>query len=299
MLTAEKVKFGCAPINWTNDDLPELGGSLTFEQCISEMALAGFSGSEIGTKYPKERDALNKALHLRNLTICNGWFSSYLTTKPKEETIAAFIEHRDFLYDVGARVIGVGEVGSTIHGNEAEPLFANRPYLSDEQFQALASGLEELGRLAQEKGMEVAFHYHVGTGIETMAEIDRLMDMTDPSLVHLLFDTGHATVAGENPLQILQKYAHRVRHVHIKDVRSDVLERTKREGLSFLQAVKAGLFTVPGDGDMVDMDAVFQLLDEANYEGWIVVEAEQDPHQADPLEYAMKARRFIKEKTGL
>jgi inosose dehydratase len=299
MLTAEKVKLGCAPINWTNDDLPELGGELTFEQCLSEMALAGFSGSEIGTKYPKERAALKKALDLRQLTICNGWFSSYFTTKPKEETIQTFIEHRDFLYDVGARVIGVGEVGSTIHGNENEPLFTNRPYLSEDQFQALADGLEELGRLAQEKGMEIAFHYHVGTGIETLAEINKVMEMTDSNLVHLLFDTGHATVAGEDPLEILEKYAHRVRHVHVKDVRSHILQKVKQNNLSFLQGIKEGLFTVPGDGDMVDMEAVFKLLAHANYEGWIVVEAEQDPHKADPLEYAIKARRFIKDKAGL
>jgi inosose dehydratase len=299
MLTAEKVKLGCAPINWTNDDLPELGGELTFEQCLSEMALAGFSGSEIGTKYPKKRAALKKALDLRQLTICNGWFSSYFTTKPKEETIQTFIEHRDFLYDVGARVIGVGEVGSTIHGNENEPLFTNRPYLSEDQFQALADGLEELGRLAQEKGMEIAFHYHVGTGIETLAEINKVMEMTDPNLVHLLFDTGHATVAGEDPLEILEKYAHRVRHVHVKDVRSHILQKVKQNNLSFLQGIKEGLFTVPGDGDMVDMEAVFKLLAHANYEGWIVVEAEQDPHKADPLEYAIKARRFIKDKAGL
>lgn len=299
MLNAEKVKLGCAPINWTNDDLPELGGELTFEQCISEMALAGFAGSEIGTKYPTDRSVLKKALDLRNLTICNGWFSSHFTSKPKEETIQAFIEHRDFLYDMGARVVGVGEVGRTIHGNENAPLFSDRPYLTEEQFQALATGLEEIGQLAQEKGMKVAFHYHVGTGIETKAEIDKIMEMTDPNLVHLLFDTGHATVAGENPIEILQQYASRVGHVHVKDVRSEVLEKMQKENLSFLQGIKAGLFTVPGDGDMVNIEKVFELLGESNYEGWIVVEAEQDPHKADPLEYAIKARNFIREKTGL
>ncbi|MHA6260204.1 myo-inosose-2 dehydratase [Sporosarcina sp. CAU 1771] len=299
MLSKENVKIACAPINWTNDDLPELGGELTFEQCISEMALAGYAGSEIGNKYPKDPAVLKKALDLRQLQICNGWFSSYFTTKPLEETVEAFIEHRDFLFEMGAKVIGVGEVGSSVHGIESEPLFTNRPHLSDDQFTALASGLEEIGKLAQEKGMEVAFHYHVGTGIETFEEIDKVMEMTDPNLVHLLFDTGHATVAGENPLEILKKYAPRVKHVHIKDVRSDILEKVKGENLSFLQGIKAGLFTVPGDGDMVEMEEVFNVLKESNYKGWIVVEAEQDPRVADPLEYAIKARKFIKEKMGV
>ncbi|WP_079474084.1 myo-inosose-2 dehydratase [Marinococcus halophilus] len=299
MLSPQEVKIGCAPINWTNDDLPELGGDISFEQCLSEMALAGFDGSEIGTKFPKEQHLLKKAIELRNLEICNGWFSSYFTSKPKEETIEAFIKHRDFLHDVGANVIGVGEVGRTVHGDESLALFKDRPYLTDQQFHELARGLEELGRLANEKGMEIAFHYHIGTGIETLEEIDKLMELTNPDLVHLLFDTGHATVAGDDPAEILQKYVHRVNHVHIKDVRQEVLQKMKAQQLSFLTGVKLGLFTVPSDGDMVDLETIFQILDKNKYQGWIVVEAEQDPHNANPLEHAIKARDYIRIKTGL
>ncbi|MCT4619898.1 MAG: myo-inosose-2 dehydratase [Marinisporobacter sp.] len=299
MFNKEKLHFGCAPINWTNDDLPELGGELTYQQCLSEMALAGFTGSEIGNKYPKDLDTLKKALEIRGMRICNAWFSCEFTTKPMEETIENFKKHRDFLHALGAKVIGLAEIGVSIQGDESAPMFKAAPILTDEQFEKIAKGLEELGKLAKEKDMEIAYHYHMGTGIQSLAELDRLMEMTDPNLVPLLFDTGHATFAGEDAVALLKKYIKRVRHVHFKDVRSEVLERVKKEELSFLQAVKNGIFTVPGDGDMVDWDGVFKILDENNYEGWIVIEAEQDPAKADPLEYAIKARKFITEKTGI
>lgn len=299
MLNKDKVKLGCAPINWTNDDLPELGGELTYQQCLSEMALAGFTGSEIGNKYPKDMKVLKKALDLRNMCICNAWFSCFFTTKDEQETIDEFIKHRDFLHELGAKVIGMAECGRTIHGDESKSIFSAAPKLTDEEFEKMARGLEKLGRLAKEKGMEIAYHYHMGTGIQSLEELDKLMEMTDPDLVGIVFDTGHATFAGEDAAALLRKYATRVKHVHFKDVRSSVLERVKKEELSFLQAVKAGIFTVPGDGDMVDWDEVFKILDENNYEGWLVVEAEQDPGAADPLEYAIKARRFIAEKTDL
>lgn len=293
------VQFGCAPINWTNDDLPSLGGELTYQQCLSEMALAGYKGSEGGCKYPTDFDTLKKALDLRGLQICNMWFSSFFTTFENERTYEAFEQHMEFTYGLGARVIGVGECGVTVHGQEQTPLFANCPVLSEEQMDNLAQGLNELGRRAQTKGMKLGFHPHIGTGIQSLEEIDRLMEKTDPALVGLLFDTGHSTIAGEDAVEILRKYINRVVHVHVKDVRSTVLEQVKNEGHSFLWGVKNGMFTVPGDGDCVNWEEVFQILKTSNYNGWIVVEAEQDPAKADPLEYAQKARRFMREQLGV
>lgn len=289
------VQFGCAPINWTNDDLPELGGELTYQQCLSEMALAGFTGSEGGNKYPKEAQVLQKALDLRGMTICNMWFSSFLSTFANEETLAEFDRHLDFTYGLGARVVGVGECGVTIHGQEQTPLFSKRPYFTEAQWTNLAEGLNEMGLRARGKGMTLCFHPHVGTGIETRAEIDRLMDMTDRDLVFLLFDSGHATLAGEDAVRLLTDYLPRVRHIHVKDVRRAVLDEFKRSDWSFLHGVKEGLFTVPGDGDLVDWAGIFGLIKDSDYEGWIVVEAEQDPAKADPLEYAQKARRFLRQ----
>lgn len=291
-----KVEYGCAPINWSNDDLHSLGGELTYQQCLSEMALAGYKGSEGGWKYPKEYETIKKALDLRGLKVCNMWFSSFFTTFKNEETYSEFDKHLDYTYSLGARVVGVGECGVTIHGDLDQPLKKNRPILTDEQFDNLCKGLNELGKRAKNKGMKLCFHYHVGTGIETLEEIDRLMANTDSELVYLVFDTGHAVVAGINPVEILEKYGNRVGHVHVKDVRGEILERVKNENLSFLQGVLNGIFTVPGDGTEVKWDQIFDKLNDLNYEGWIVVEAEQDPSKADPLEYAQKARKFMKEK---
>lgn len=298
MLDKNKVKLGIAPIAWTNDDMPELGGENTFEQCVSEMALAGFTGSEVGNKYPRDTNVLKKALGLRGMNIAAAWFSSFLTTKPYGETKEAFIKHRDFLYEMGAKAIVVSEQGHSIQGQMDTPIFDAKPVFTEDEWEMLARGLEELGRLAQEKEMKIVYHHHMGTGVQTTAEIDRLMEMTDPGLVYLLFDTGHLTFSGENPERILEKYVTRIKHVHLKDIREDVLKKVKADKMSFLNAVKAGAFTVPGDG-MISFEPLFKILDESEYEGWFIVEAEQDPAIANPLEYAMKAREYISEKTGL
>jgi inosose dehydratase len=291
------VRLAIAPIGWTNDDLPELGGEIPFEQCVSEMALAGFKGSEVGNKYPKDPAVLNKALGLRGLTICNAWFSSFLTTRPYAEVEAAFIQHRDFLHAVGARVIGAAEQGHSIQGLD-RPVFDEKPTFTDEEWTRLTEGLDKLGQRAQEKGMTLTYHHHMGTGVQTAAEIDRLMEHTTPGLLDLLFDTGHLVFAGEDHLAVLKKWGKRIKHVHLKDVRPAVVAKIKAEKKSFLTAVKSGAFTVPGDGS-VDFVPVFQALRDLAYQGWWVVEAEQDPALANPLEYAIKARDYIRSKAGV
>ncbi|WHT92227.1 myo-inosose-2 dehydratase [Bacillus cereus] len=298
MFKENTIKLGIAPIAWTNDDMPELGAENTFEQCISEMALAGFNGSEVGNKYPRNTVVLKKSLELRNLEIASAWFSTFLTTKPIEETVEEFIKHRDFLHDMGAKVIVVSEQGHSIQGLMDVPLFKNKPVFTEEEWDKLADGLHHLGKLAQEKGLHIVYHHHMGTGVQTTAEIEKLMDMTDPALVSLLFDTGHLVFSGEEPLYILKKYLSRIKHVHLKDIRQEVVDIVKENELSFLQAVKNGAFTVPGDG-VIGFDEVFTILANSDYKGWFVVEAEQDPALANPFEYALKARKFIQEKAGL
>ena len=297
-MSDSNIRLAIAPIGWTNDDLPELGGQIPFEQCVSEMALAGFAGSEVGNKYPKDPEALNRALKLRGLTICNAWFSSFLTTKPYAEVEAEFLRHRDFLHAVGARVIGAAEQGHSIQGRQDLPVFDAKPSFTDEEWKRLCDGLNRLGERAAEKGMRLTYHHHMGTGVQTAEEIDRLMESTDVDKLGLLYDTGHLVFSGEDHLAVLKKWMGRIRHVHLKDVRPAVRERVKKEKLSFLAAVKAGTFTVPGDGS-VDFVPVFNELKRANYSGWWVVEAEQDPALANPLEYAIKARNYIREKAGI
>ncbi len=297
MLDNKKVKLAIAPIAWTNDDLPDLGAENSFEQCISEMALSGFSGSEIGNKYPKDPDVLKHYLDVRGLRICNAWFSSLLLSDGYDATIDAFIKHRDFLHALGAKVIGASEQGNSIQGKNVS-IFGNKPVYTDEQWELIAKGFNEMGRLAREKDMYFTVHHHMGTGVQTADEIDRLMEMTDENLVFLLFDTGHLAFAGEDAVAVLKKYVHRTKHVHLKSIRKDVIAEGKTKGYSFLDCVRAGAFTVPGDGDF-DFRPVFDILSDADYEGWVVVEAEQDPAKANPFEYALLARKYIRETSGL
>ena len=297
MLNKDKVSLAIAPIAWTNDDLPDLGAENTFEQCVSEMALSGFKGSEIGNKYPKDVETLKHKLDVRGLRICNAWFSSLLLSDGYEATIEAFIKHRDFLHALGAKVIGASEQGNSIQGKSVS-IFSEKPVYTDEQWELIAKGFNEMGRLAKEKGMYFTVHHHMGTGVQTEAEIDKLMEITDPDLVYLLYDTGHLSFSGEDAIGVLKKYVNRVKHVHLKSIRQSVIDDAKEKGYSFLDAVRAGSFTVPGDGDF-DFTPVFDILDEAGYEGWVVVEAEQDPAKANPYEYAVLARNYIREKTGL
>ena len=297
MAEKNEIKLGIAPIGWTNDDLPELGGEIPFEQCVSEMALAGFAGSEVGNKYPRDPAILNGALKLRGLTICNAWFSSFLTTKPYSEVEAEFIKHRDFLHAVGARVIGASEQGHSIQGQNLS-IFGSKPVFTDEEWDKLCVGLNKLGQLAAKKDMQLTYHHHMGTGVQSAEEIDRLMKRTSPDYVGLLYDTGHLTFAGADLCSVLNKWVERIKHVHLKDIRLNRLIQTANEKWSFLEAVKAGVFTVPGDG-CLDFAPVFQALKEAEYSGWWVVEAEQDPAKANPLEYAIKARNYIRKTAGI
>ena len=299
MFDKNKVKLGIAPIAWTNDDMPDLGKENTFEQCVSEMALAGFTGSEVGNKYPKDPEVLKKALELRGVEICNQWFSSFLITKPFEEVEKEFRAQLTFLKAMGAKVIGASEQSHSVQGQMDTPVFGLKYEMNDEEWDTFCTGMNKLGKIAKEEyGIALTFHHHMGTVVQSLAEVDRMMENTDPEYVSLLFDTGHFTYCGEDPLEVVKKYVHRIKHVHLKDIRPEVVEQVKKENMSFLAGVRAGAFTIPGDG-CINYDPIFKVLEDAGYEGYMVVEAEQDPAKANPLEYAIRARKFIAEKTGL
>ena len=299
MFDKNKVKLGIAPIAWSNDDMPDLGKENTFEQCVSEMALAGFTGSEVGNKYPKDPEVLKKALELRGVEICNQWFSSFLITKPFEEVEKEFRAQLTFLKAMGAKVIGASEQSYSVQGQMDTPVFGHKYEMNDEEWDTFCTGMNKLGKIAKEEyGIALTFHHHMGTVVQSLAEVDRMMENTDPEYVSLLFDTGHFTYCGEDPLEVVKKYVHRIKHVHLKDIRPEVVEQVKKENMSFLAGVRAGAFTIPGDG-CINYDPIFKVLEDAGYEGYMVVEAEQDPAKANPLEYAIRARKFIAEKTGL
>jgi inosose dehydratase len=199
---------------------------------------------------------------------------------------------------MGARIIVVSEQGGSIQGQMNTPVFEKKPIFTEDEWKKLAEGLEKLGALANEKKMKIAYHHHMGTGVQTEAEVDKLMSLTDRNLVHLLYDTGHLAYSGDDYISVLKKYIDRIAHVHLKDIRQEVVDKVKKEHLSFLQGVRLGTFTVPGDGSL-DFSEVFKILEDAKYKDWFIVEAEQDPALANPFEYAVKARKFIKENTNL
>lgn len=289
----KKIKLGIAPIAWTNDDMPDLGSENTFEQCVSEMALAGFEGCEVGNKYPKDTQVLKKALDMRGLKIANQWFSSFVLTEPMEKVEKDFIAQCNFLKAMGATRIGASEQSYSIQGQMNTPVFDTKYVMNDSEWKKFADGMNRLGEIANSMGIRLVYHHHMGTVVQTAEEIDRMMDMTDPDKFALLYDTGHLAYCGQDYLAVLNKYAKRIAHVHLKDIRPEVVEKVKKEKLSFLQGVREGAFTVPGDG-CIDFAPVFDVLDKSGYEGWMIVEAEQDPAKANPFEYALKARNYIR-----
>ena len=275
------IRIGANPIGWSNDDLRSLGGETPLETCLAEAKLAGFAGMELGHKFPREPIALKAVLDRHGLDLVSGWYSMALLERDAEAEWVAMQDHKNLLEALGARVLIVAETSNAIHGDIAVPL-SRSPRLSEDQWPVFCDRLSTLaGRLAGED-MQLVYHHHMGTVIQTGDDVDRMMQMTR-SAVHLLLDTGHLTFAGADPAAVARKHRQRISHVHTKDVRADVLANVRRSDLSFLDAVVAGVYTVPGDG-MVDYPAVFAEL--GGYDGWVVVEAEQDPAKANPLTYA-------------
>jgi inosose dehydratase len=277
------TKLGIAPIAWSNDDLPQLGGDTPLEMCLSESRLAGFSGVETGGKFPKTSQELVPLLKEYGLKLASGWYSGTLLDADLETEKDRVLGQLRLFRECGAACIAYGETAGTIQNRQDVPLTKRRT-LTDDQVVAYGRKLTSFAEFCAEQGVPLAFHHHMGTGIENEHDIDRLMNATGPA-VGLLCDTGHLTFAGADPMRVLNKHGKRVIHVHAKDVRKDVLSGLARDDESFLDAVLKGVFTVPGDG-MIDFQAVVSRFAEIGYEGWFIVEAEQDPANAPPLEYA-------------
>lgn len=298
-LDPNKIKLGIAPIGWTNDDMPDLGRENSFEQCISEMALSGFTGCEVGNKYPKDPTLLKAYLDIRGLEICNAWFSAYFTTKDFETAKKEFLEHAKFLYKMGAKVLGGSDQGHSVQGRLDVGVFTGKPTASLEDWNRIIHGYNTLGKIVKEEyDIDVCYHHHMGTVVETIEEVERFLSDTDPRYVSLNYDCGHFAFSYQDYLGALKKFIGRTKHIHLKDLRKSVRDNAKAKDSSFLDSVRNGVFTVPGDGSL-DFDGLFDIIEKSDYKGWIVVEAEQDPAKANPFEYAVRARKFIKEHTGL
>lgn len=288
------IKLGIAPINWSNDDDPNLGKDISFQQCINEMAIAGYVGTELGSKFPRHIPVLQQALGEQGLQLASAWFSTHFTEEGRsEKTLSQFLDLVSFVRALGARFINVCECGHAIQGGNLPVLGAQKPQFTELQWRQLIQGLHTMGRIAQDFNMQIVYHYHAGTGVFNWNEIDFLMQHTSPELISLLLDTGHAACADIDSIQLIEAHGARIRYVHLKDIRLNILKKMAFQNLSFMDSVRAGLFTVPGDGHL-DFAPILNALKNLDYQGWMIVEAEQDPALAAPLEYAEKAMRYLK-----
>lgn len=294
---------GANPIIWSNDDFSELGGELTLERCLSDMRDAGFAGSELGNKFPRTADALRAVLSAHGLRLVSGWHSTHFAERSAADEEASFIRHLDLLSALGATVAIVAECSRAVHGRREAALGFGKDALelSEAEWPKVTSGLARLAALTAERGMKLVYHHHMGTVIQSRSSLNRLLAGV-PAL-HLLFDPGHLAFAGIDPLAVLAEHGKRVAHVHLKNVRPAIVERATRERWSFCRAVTAGVFTIPGDGQpgdgSVDFPSIFEELAHLRYQGWLVVEAEEDPAKAEPTAKAHRARAYVREFAGI
>ncbi|WP_210495471.1 myo-inosose-2 dehydratase [Microvirga antarctica] len=288
------IRIGANPIGWSNDDMLELGGETPLEVCLSEAREAGFVGMELGNKFPRDAQALKTALAPFKMACISGWYSAELLLRDAQAEMTALRPHLDLLKAMGSNVLVFAETSNAIHGDRSKPL-SQRPVMKAGDWAAYGRRVTEVAERTLEEGVRLVYHHHMGTIVQSEADIDAFMNATGDA-AHLLLDTGHATWGGADPAALARRYRNRISHVHTKDVRREVMNKAKAEDWSFLDSVLAGVYTVPGDG-MVDFVSVFKEL--PDYHGWVVIEAEQDPKKANPLVYAKMGyanlTRFLKE----
>ena len=284
------IKLGIAPIAWSNDDMPELGGETTLEQCLSEASKAGFTGIEFGGKFPKNSKELLPKLEKENLQLCSGWYGAKLLRNTAKEEFKLMREQMNLFKDCKSPCMVFAEITKSIQGDPNTPL-SQKPKLSDDEWKLLISRINEIGKMMSDENMPLAYHHHMGTVIETESETRRLIENTNDD-VKLLIDTGHMLFAGGNSIKLTEDFIERIIHVHCKDIRKDVLEKSLKNDSTFRQAFLNGAFTVPGDG-CINYKPFLTILKNNNYEGWLVVEAEQDPAKANPFEYAKIGYNYL------
>jgi len=294
------VQFGVTPTLWANDDFPDIDIGIPFGQIVSEMALAGFEGTSRGGKYPLDPKVLKPELEMRGLVISEPWVSTYFTIKDMyDETLRNFDKEIAFLLGMGTGDMVLAELGGSAH-QQPVALVPNTPKFTEDQWSALGDGLNTLGKKAKQHNIKMCYHHHMGTGVMTMENVAKLASVTDPDLVCICMDTGHLHFAGGDCMEFIELYSSRIKHVHLKNVRQPTMDRVYAENLSFKDAIKAGVFTVPGDKEgCLDFAAILKALAAKKFSGWMVVEAEQDPAKATPLKYAKMARNYLRDVTGL
>ena len=289
------IRFGVSPIAWINDDLPELGGKTPVETVLRDAQALGFEGIELGGKFARDPQTLGAQLDAHGLALIGGWWSAALLARSLEDEIAALQEHLRLLEALGSRVFIIAECSNAIHGNRRRPL-AGSPRLSAEEWRRLGERLSGLASYLEKRGLRLAYHFHLGTVVEREEDIEQFVSHTDRR-VGFVVDTGHAALGGIDVERLIRAQPERIVHVHAKDVRRRIVEDIRRRNGSFLDGVLAGMFTAPGDGDL-DFRAVATALEAIRYDGWVVVEAEQDPALADPRAYSRVGLETVRHLLG-
>jgi len=291
------IRIGANPICWSNDDMQDLGADIPLETCLKEAGSVGFQGMEMGHKFPRHPAALRDALTPFGLAFVSGWYSAELLRRDAAAEMMALRPHLDLLKAMGCEVLVFAETSNAIHGDVGKPL-SRRPVMEEGGWKRFGERVTQVAAATLAEGVRLVYHHHMGTVVQSEADIHAFMAATGPE-AHLLLDTGHAVFAGADPVALARRYRNRIGHVHTKDVRAAVMAKARTEDWSFLTSVVNGVFTVPGDG-MIDFAAVFREL--PGYDGWVVLEAEQDPAKANPLVYTTKGYAKLKSvlaETGL
>lgn len=285
-----RYHLAVSPINWRNDDMPDLGKDNSVTKFFSEAKQAGYAGVEMGAQFPKQADALQALMQPHGLRLASGWYDMGLLTRDARTEFDAMEQHRQLLLGMGCKLVIVAEtINSSVHSDINRPL-STRHAMTRDEWQTFLTRLDELAQRSADLGLPLSFHAHMGTVVQSAADIERLMNETRHT--NLLFDTGHLHYAGAQPLDIFRLYRDRINHIHLKDIRQEVIDLVKREDRSFLDGVLNGTFTVPNDGDL-DFAPILKAIDASAYQGWLVVEAEQDPDKAPPAPLALAAHDYI------
>lgn len=285
------IKLGIAPIAWSNDDMPELGGDTPVETCLEEVRMAGYTGVELGGKFPRNPGITKFLLEKYELQMPGGWYGSLIRDRSIEDEWIAMQDHIELLKFINASVFVFADISGSIQGKEDARL-SNRPQLADSEWGNYTNKISELSNRLSDLGIPMSYHEHMGTVIQTEQDVDRLLNGTNDK-TFLLYDTGHLLFGEANYKDILKKYISRINHVHCKDIRKNILENSLKNNLSFRNSFLDGVFTVPGDG-CIDYKPLIKVLYENNYNNWLVVEAEQDPVKANPFTHAKIGYEYLK-----
>lgn len=287
------ILFGTNPIAWSNDDDWSIGDHLSLDDCLNDCRTIGFDGIEKGHKMPNEGHELKARLGAYGLRFAAGWHSTNILVNDIETEKKALQVFIDMVKAAGGDHINACECSNTVHGNDARPV-NDRPIMTDAEWERFSAGYEALSQYAHEQGVKMGYHHHMGTIIESPEDIDRFMAMAGP-YTRLLFDTGHAYFGGGDPVSIIRKYIDRITHIHCKNIRPPIMREVREKGHSFLEGVRRGAFTVPGDPEgCIDFEPVLKVAADNGYSGWIVIEAEQDSLVYEPVKYQGMGLRTLK-----